>query len=234
MTEEAEALLHASKGMNKLMKTILCIIMVLCISLLQYGLTVAVIDGLDSYKYWIAMFFDSASMTLPFLCFGLYSSLPTQAVQTLASLPFLFMIFFSTTFSPGGGVPVLKEFRYLFARFYFWCMVPGVDVTMENCPEDEGLNLLYLCLSGLLGAFLFLVIMGLVTLSRSAKKNKTNQMREALQDDPEFQDLQLAMYGEKQLRRLMRANSETSLSIGDTCHSKDTREVTQTEMEMDV
>ena len=38
----------------------------------------------------------------------------------------LLLIFFSTTFSPGAGVPGLKALRYLFARFYLWCRVPGV------------------------------------------------------------------------------------------------------------
>ena len=62
---------------------------------------------------WVSMLFDSASLTLPFICFGLYSRLPLQIVQILASLPFLFMIFFSTTFSPGSGVAGVKALRYL-------------------------------------------------------------------------------------------------------------------------
>ena len=97
------------------------------------------------------MLFDSASLTLPFICFGLYSKLPLQIVQILASLPFLFMLFFSTTFSPGAGVPGVKALRYLFARFYLWCR-PGVlqlvEVTsaeglvtyepvMEGCPDED-------------------------------------------------------------------------------------------------
>ena len=64
---------------------------------------------------------DGTSLTLPFICFGLYSSLPLQVVQILASFPFLLMIFFSTTFSPGAGVAGVKSLRYLFSRFYFWC-----------------------------------------------------------------------------------------------------------------
>ena len=58
-------------------------------------------------------------------------------MQILASLPFLFMIFFSTTFSPGSGVAGVKELRYLFARFYLWCRLPGVKDYMENCPDDD-------------------------------------------------------------------------------------------------
>ena len=222
MSEEAEALVHASKGMNKMLKTLLSFSMILAISLIQFGLTIAVVDGLDSFKFWLAMFADSASMTFPFLCFGLYTMLSTQAVQTVASLPFLFMIFFSTTFSPGSGVAVLKEFRYLFARFYFWCMVPGVEDLMEGCPEDESMNILYMCMVGLLGVFIFVVAMGLIKLSKASRKAKANKLREELENDAEFQELQLAMYGAKQLRRLQHFDSTTSYtgdSIGNTTHS---------------
>lgn len=219
IAEESEALMHSSKGMNKLLKTLLAISLVFCISLVQFGLTNAVISGLSSFDFWLAMFFDSASMTFPFICFGLYTTMPHQAVETLGSMPFLFMIFFSTTFSPGSGVAVVKELRYLFSRFYFWCMTPGVDMMMEGCPEDSGLNLLYLCLSGLLGVFLFIVIMGIVTISKRAQKKKESKKREAMQDDQEFIDLQLALYGEKQLRKMLRTDS--SASIGNTTHSYD-------------
>ena len=44
-----------------------------------------------------------------------------QVVQMVGGMPFLFMIFFSTTMSPGAGVGGFKEMRYLFPRFYFWC-----------------------------------------------------------------------------------------------------------------
>ena len=47
------------------------------------------------------------------------------------------MIFFSTTFSPGSGVAGVKELRYLFARFYLWCRLPGVKEFMEKCPDDD-------------------------------------------------------------------------------------------------
>jgi ABC-type lipoprotein export system ATPase subunit len=220
MAEESEALLHSSKGMNKLLKTLLTMSLVFIISLLEYGFVNAVVSGLEGFEYWVAMFFDSASMTFPFMCFGLYTDLPFQAAQILGSMPFLFMIFFSTTFSPSSGVPVLKELRYLFSRFYFWCMVPVVDEQMEGCPADRGLNVLYLCLSGLLGVFLFIVIMGGVSIVRSARKKKDSKKREAMMDDDEFQELQLEMYGEQQLRKLLRADSSGSLkSVTNTVHS---------------
>merc|ERR1712226_604816 len=191
--------------------------LIFLISLLEYGFVNAVIGGLEGFEFWVAIFFDSASMTFPFICFGLYTALPFQAVEMLGSMPFLFMIFFSTTFSPGAGVPGLKELRYLFSRFYFWCMVPGVQDQMEGCPADSGLNLLYLCLSGLLGVFLFIVIRGTVTLYKSIQRKKDHQKKAALADSDDFIDLQLYLYGEKQLRKLLRADS--SGSITNTMHS---------------
>ena len=105
---------------------------------------------------WVSMLFDSASLTLPFICFGLYSRLPLQIVQVLASLPFLFMIFFSTTFSPGAGLEGVKELRYLFARFYLWCRIPGVKENMDGCPAEDQL-VGYTVLTGCLGLIIFLV-----------------------------------------------------------------------------
>ena len=136
MLEEAEALMHASAETNLALKTALMVTLTLFISLLEYAVVNAVINGLESIKFWVAMLMDSVSMTFPVLCLSLYSSLPFQAVQLLGSLPFLFMIFLSTTFSPGAGVPIVKELRYLFARFYFWCMIPVSDVTcLPRCEN---------------------------------------------------------------------------------------------------
>ena len=77
------------------------------------------------------------------------------------------MIFFSTTFSPGSGVAGVKELRYLFARFYLWCRLPGVTDKdgvyqpgvkdfMEDCPDDD---MLVGCVvgSGCLGMVLFVI-----------------------------------------------------------------------------
>ena len=66
------------------------------------------------------------------------------------------MIFFSTTFSPGSGVAGVKELRFLFARFYLWCRLPGVKDYMEDCPDDD---MLIGCVvgSGCLGMVLFVI-----------------------------------------------------------------------------
>ena len=210
MSEESEALLHASKSMNKALKSILTLLLIVAVSVVQFGVTNAVINGLESASFWIAMLFDSASMTFPFICFGLYTKLPFQAVQIFSSMPFLFMIFFSTTFSPGSGIAGLKELRYLFARFYFWCMIPGVQDEMENCPASDGANKLYLILSALIGLVLFLFIMGVSSIVRKKKSEKLSSKNNSLKDD-EFRDLQVELYGDRVLE-LQSTNHSTSSS----------------------
>ena len=197
MSEEAEALLHSSKSLNKLLKTILCTTMIMVIALVEYGMVNAVVDGLESPKYFWAMFFDTGSTTLPFVCYGLYTNLPAQAVESLSLLPFLFLIFFSTTFSPGAGLPVLKELRYLVSRFYFWCMVPGVQDEMEGCPADPSINMMLLCVTGLMTVILFFVYYAIMPrLMRSFQHAKAQkQKKDILKEDPEFQALQKMLRG---------------------------------------
>merc|ERR1712159_915601 len=120
---------------------------------------------------WIGMTFDLTSLTLPFICFGLYSSLPLQIVQTVASMPFLMMIFFSSTFSPGSGVEGIKELRFLWARFYLWCRLPGVKDQLDGCPADDMLTT-YTILSGCLGLVLFLIFQGVRKAMASARAGK--------------------------------------------------------------
>lgn len=213
MSEEAEALLHASKGMNKLLKMSLTISMVFVVSLLEYGFVNAVIDGLGSVDFWVAMLFDSLSLTFGMIFLSLYSTLPHQAVQVFGSMPFLFMIFFSTTFSPGSGVPGLKELRYLFARFYFWCMVPYVENDMEGCPSNSGVNLLLLVLSGSIAVFLFIIHLTVQAVLKKTKAASASAKKEQMYDDAEFQALQLEMYGAKNLRKLQHTDSTGDMSI---------------------
>jgi hypothetical protein len=194
VSEEAEALLHASKSMNKALKTLLTLSLIIVVSLIEWGMVTAVVGGFGDVKFWVAMLVDSASLTFPFIFFGLYTKLPFQAVQIFSSLPFLFMIFFSTTFSPGSGVAGLKELRYLFARFYFWCMIPSVQDDMENCPASD-VNLLYMVLSGLLGVVMFLIYQTSKTLIRASTKKKATSKKNLLKD-AEFRDLQVELYGE--------------------------------------
>jgi hypothetical protein len=105
----------------------------------------------------------------------------------------------------------LKALRYLFTRFYFWCIVPYAQDQMEGCPADEGLNMLYLVLTGLVGVFLFLVTMGIVTFFRNQKKAEKSERLAELQKDAAFVELQEEMYGDKQLRRLIHEGSRSTL-----------------------
>jgi ABC-type lipoprotein export system ATPase subunit len=205
MREEAEALVHSSKGMNKFLKTNLTLLLIVLISLMEYGFINAVVSGLEDVKFWVGMLFDSASMTFPLIALGIFTNLPFQLVQILGSLPFLFMIFFSTTFSPGSGVAGIKALRYLFSRFYFWCMVPYVKESMEGCPDDD-LLILYLILSALLGVFLFLVVDICLRLKKRNSKKKSAQKLASMMDH-EYEELLIELYGEKGLKRFQHLSS---------------------------
>ncbi|KAL7555877.1 hypothetical protein ACA910_019293 [Epithemia clementina (nom. ined.)] len=207
MEEEAEALMHSSKNMNRALKSLLTAFLILIISFAEYGVVNAVIGGLSSIKFWVGMFTDSVSMTFPLICLGIYTHMDFQSVQILGTLPFLLMIFLSTTFSPGAGVEGVKALRYLFARFYFWCMVPDVQEDMEGCP-DEDLNILYMILSSLVGLFAFLFVQGILAARHKGKESEKARLKASMMDE-EFADLQMTLYGEKALRRLNHLNSTT-------------------------
>ena len=136
--EEAEALMHSSVQSMLALKTIVTLSLMTVVITAAWGCLVAVLDTsvTNDPAMWVAMLCDLASFTLPFVFLGLYSRLPLQFVQTLAGIPFLFMIFFSSTFSPGAGVEGLKALRYLFPRFYLWCRLPDVKGTRGlTCRE---------------------------------------------------------------------------------------------------
>lgn len=213
MEEEAEALMHSSKGMNRTLKSCLCVAFIFLISWAEFGVVNATISGLSSFDFWVAMFFDSASLTFPMICTGIYTHLDFQTAQILGSLPFLLMIFFSTTFSPGAGLEGIKELRYLFARFYFWCMLPDVGDDMEGCPDN--LNLLYLILSALVGLVLFLFIQLILMIKSKSASIEAQKLKESMLDQ-EFHDLQVALYGEKAIKRFNHMQSSLHSRGSDT------------------
>lgn len=196
MIEEAEALMHSSVQTNLALKSALVLAFIVGISGASFGMLNACIHTLSDAKYWVFMLMDSASLTLPFICFGLYSKLPLQVVQIVASLPFLLMIFFSTTFSPGAGVAGVKALRFLFARFYFWCALPLPPGYMEGCPSDEAL-IPYAVLTGCLGMLLFLAYQLIkCTLGTRRKTAAAKGKRAYAAGTSEFQQLQKELYGE--------------------------------------
>ena len=214
ISEEAEALMHASKTTNKALKTILTLSLLLFISLLRFGVTNAVIDGMESVRFFVAMLFDTASLIFPGICVGLFTNLPVQTAQVLSSMFFLCMMFFSTTFSPGAGLAVLKELRYIFARFYFWCMIESVQDEMENCPDR--FTLLYLVLAACLVLVLFLVVVGLGRLLQTRASQKRTAQENLLKDD-DFGNLQAQLYGRRDSS--LEATHHSSASSKQTRHA---------------
>jgi len=104
-----------------------------------------------------------------------------------------------------------KELRYLYARFYFWCMVPAVQDSMEGCPPSN-VNLVYLILSALLGLFIFLVVYALLKIKKGHKRAEVEKSRRASMVDSEFQELQRELYGDK-LKRLKHQNTSFATSV---------------------
>lgn len=192
MTEEAEALLHASKRMNKCLMTMLAIALCTVVSLIQWATLNAVVSGFESPKFWLALMMDSLFLKMLFIILGLFSKLKFHLVQILAAFPFLFVIFFSTTFSPGAGLSGLKALRYLFPRYYFWCMIPSTQPFMEGCPEKN--NILYLFCVSLLPLIIFFVYKGMALLRSSSNKREAAKKHDALKDD-EFTTLQSELFG---------------------------------------
>ena len=206
--EEAEALLHSSKTNIKAMKVLLTMTLFLLATLLEWGCVNGVVDGFEGGEFFVGMMIDALSLFSPFLFFGLYTKLPFEAVETLSFLPFLFMIFFSATFSPGSGVAGLKELRYLFTRFYFYCSIPVVQDSMEGCPDSD-LNTLYLVLSGFIFTVMFVAYKVFQLASKSIAKKKNVSHKNSLKDS-EFRDLQLNFYGENEKKNLSGKSHSTS------------------------
>ena len=208
IVEETEALLHSSASKMKALKTMLTIFLVCIVSSVEFGVINLVIHTLKAGKYFVAILFDSASLTFPLICTSLYTTLPFQPAQIIGSMPFLLMIFFSTTFSPASGVQFFNYFRYLFARFYFWCLIPGVGQLMEKCPEN--LTILYLILSGLLNVFLFLCMKLIFALVARRKHRQTMEDRKKSMMNEGFVELQMELFGAKALKKLKHVGSMTS------------------------
>ena len=194
MMEEADALLHSSASMNKNLKTGLIFGMILAVTALTYGVMQACIGTLSGGGIFLAMLMDNVSSALGFILLGNYSGLPMAVVQVIAGLPFLLMIFLSTTFSPGAGVEGVKALRFLFTRFYLFCMLPGASVPdLDGCPSGGALTALTV-LSGCLGLILF-VAAKLAKLVTGSKQATGDETQENLLKDPEHAKLYELMFG---------------------------------------
>lgn len=201
VVEEADALMHSSVQSMLALKSIVSLTLLLVIITIAFGCLVAVLDTpvTNDVVMWISMVFDLASLTLPFICLGLYSSLPLQIVQTVASMPFLFMIFFSGTFSPGAGVEGIKGLRFLFSRFYLWCRLPRVKDNMDGCPSDDELTT-YTILSGCIGLFLFLAFQSVRRFVAGVRAGKEKLLHDEIAQRPEYKQIQMELYKKAQNR----------------------------------
>jgi hypothetical protein len=92
-------------------------------------------------------------------------------------------------------------------------MVPGVQDLMEGCPADSGLNLLYLVLTGSIAVFLFGIHLAIQSMRKQSQTASANAKKELLYDDTEFQELQLELYGAKNLRRLQHLDTGVTNSM---------------------
>jgi ABC-type lipoprotein export system ATPase subunit len=201
MHEESEALLHSSISTNNFLKLTLILTLMTIISLLEYGIINVIISGLSGIKFWIGILCDNTSGAFPLFALGLYTNLSFEMVESLGVIPYMLMSFFSTTYSPGSGLSGVKGLRYLFPRFYLWCMIPIVQDQMEGCPANETINLVYMILSSFLGVFIFLVYLFVSKMKKHKLKSKAIKLRKTLMKNNEFRELQISLYGIKVLQR---------------------------------
>ena len=157
MLEETEALFHSSPTQNQVLKTAMTASVMVLISICEYGAINLVTNGLSGTRFFVGMLCESFALSFPYVLLGIYTRQSFATVQMIAGLPFLLLIFFSTTYSPGAGLPGLKGLRFLFARFYFWCMVPSID-GMEGCLENQGVNMVLMVFSSCISLWIFLVV----------------------------------------------------------------------------
>ena len=70
---------------------------------------------------------------------------------------------------------------------------PGVEDEMENCPSEE-LNMLYLILSGVMVAILFLGLKTFFYLKSKLQKKQDNTRMKDVEASEEFKSLQEMLY----------------------------------------
>lgn len=76
---------------------------------------------------------------------------------------------------------------------------------MENCPNTDAKNMVYLFLTSMITLVMFLVVKGMIALVRTQKKKKVVEKMKSMKDD-EFRQLQIELYGEDRVFELDRKN----------------------------
>jgi hypothetical protein len=197
--EETQALLHSSKNVMKALKGAMAMIMILIGTLTQWAVLNVVSDSFTAFDLCLSMLLDTLSIVVPFIFFGLYTSLPLLEVDMVASIPFVLMVLFSTTFSPGSGTDALKWMRYLFPRFYFWCKLDGVGPLMEGCPASYNLNMGAMFLAAIFFPCLCVVYSLVRIRAKKRKRSVDDSRRKVVLAGENFGDLWKALYGDKKV-----------------------------------
>lgn len=209
MVEESEALLHSSKGMNKTLKSLLTLALIICISSTEYAIIQVVTPGnaLSGIDFYFGVLFDNAALMFPFVLLGLFTNINSQGAEIIGTIPFLFMVLFSSSFSPGSGVQGVKILRYMFSRFYLWCMIPEVEGSMEGCPDDN--VLLYLILTSMLFSVMIIVFNLKNKIRKQFNVKKQAETIKKSMITTEFAELQVELFGIKALNRLQHLQGTT-------------------------
>jgi ABC-type lipoprotein export system ATPase subunit len=198
MQEESEALMHSSKGTNKFLKMILTLSLLVMATFAEFGIINGVLDGFSDFKFLLALVCDNFFVLSPYVVLGIYADLSLQAIENLAGVLYMGVIFFSTTFSPGSGVSFVKILRYLYPRFYFWCMLPGLEGKMEGCPSDDRI-LWYMILSSMHAVTIFLLLQMLGKIKKLRhKKEKHEKLQEMI--DESFLNLESELKSSRVIR----------------------------------
>jgi hypothetical protein len=135
----------------------------------------------------------SPSSGIPVLkvrCINLSCRFLTEGFVVVVGLWWLMRV---TLFSHLVLKTFFQELRYIFSRFYFWCIIPGVQDSMEGCPNDDVI-VLYTILSGFVGTVMFLVYEAIRIGLNASRTKATSKQHDRLKDD-EFVDLQIELYG---------------------------------------
>jgi len=197
--EESQALMHSSEWRYKVLKALLTSVVVVIINCISFGVMHLCLEmpcskspdgfAVCGFKLWLIYVLDFWSLLVSFLFLGIFSRQPLQIVQVAGSMPFLLMLFFSTTMSPGSGVVGVKFLRYVYPRYYVWCALPFVKQAMDGCPSDDTI-VGYVALTGNLFLIFFLAMQAWRTVVNTRRKQSHASERIHVAQTQEYKTLQ--------------------------------------------